>query len=47
MKGVLLRCLIYTLLPVALLYLFSLLSSGLPLVPIMIGICAWWSHREL
>ena len=47
MKGVLLLCVIYALLPLALLYLFSLLSSGFPVGPLLIGLGAWWSHREV
>jgi hypothetical protein len=38
MKGVILLCLIYCGLPIGLLALFSLLSSGFPVFPLVMGV---------
>ena len=46
MKGVIAVCVIYMLLPITLMYLFSLISSGFPILPLLTGIAIWWSHRQ-
>lgn len=46
MKGVFLVCVIYMLLPIMLLYLFYLFSSGFPIFPLLIGLAIWWSNRK-
>jgi hypothetical protein len=46
MKGVLAVCVIYMLLPITLIYLFSLFSSGFPIAPVLISLALWWSQRQ-
>ena len=46
MKGILLVCVIYMLLPITLLYLSYLFSSGFPIFPLLIGLAIWWSNRK-
>jgi hypothetical protein len=46
MRGVLVVCVIYMLLPITLIYLFSLFSSGFPIGPVLIGLAVWWSRRQ-
>jgi hypothetical protein len=52
MKGVILLCLIYCGLPIGLLALFSLLSSGFPVFPLITGValfiafCRDGGHRN-
>ena len=46
MRGVLGVCVIYMLLPITLIYLFSLFSSGFPIGPVLIGLALWWSQRQ-
>ena len=44
MKGVVLLCVIYALLPIAVVYLISLFYSGFPVVPVLIGLGLLLSH---
>ncbi len=46
MRGVFLVCVIYMLLPITLLYLSYLFSSGFPIIPLLIGLAIWWSNRK-
>ena len=46
MKGILLVCVIYMLLPITLLYLSYLFSSGFPIFPLLTGLAIWWSNRK-
>ena len=46
MRCILVLCVIYMLLPVTLIYLFSLFSSGFPVGPVLIGIALWLSKRN-
>lgn len=46
MRGVLVVCVIYMLLPITLIYLFSLFSSGFPIGPVLLGLVLWWSQRQ-
>jgi len=46
MRGVIAVCVIYMLLPITLVYLFSLFSSGFPVIPLLTGLAIWWSNRK-
>jgi hypothetical protein len=46
MRGVLVLSVIYMLLPITLIYLFSLFSSGFPIGPVLMGLALWWSQRQ-
>jgi hypothetical protein len=46
MRGVIAVCVIYMLLPITLMYLFSLFSSGFPVFPLLTGLAIWWSNRK-
>ncbi len=46
MRGVFLVSVIYMLLPITLLYLSYLFSSGFPIFPLLIGLAIWWSNRK-
>ncbi len=38
MRGVLICCLIYAITPMVLLWVFSLMSSGFPVLPLVVGV---------
>jgi ABC-type spermidine/putrescine transport system permease subunit II len=46
MRGVIAVCVIYMLLPITLMYLLSLFSSGFPVFPLLTGLAIWWSNRK-